>query len=171
MKHKFLLLYSWLVRALLYFLPDIPIIMRFRGWLYGFGMARSGKNFQVTHSAIIKPLQCLSVGNDVYIANNVVMLCAKYVFLEDGVMIGPSTVISAGNHTLLNGSFRFGRSSAGTILIKKGAWIGANCTVLKDSCLPECSVLGANSLLNKQFDEKFCLYAGSPARLISKLKV
>lgn len=149
----------------------MPVIMRFRGWLYGLGMARCGRNFQVTHNAIIKPLQCLSVGNNVYIANNVVMLCSEHVSIEDEVMIGPSSVVSAGNHTLLDGSFRFGKSSTGTITIKKGAWIGANCTLLKNSCLPESSVLGANSLLNKQFNEKFCLYAGSPARLIFKLKV
>ena len=57
MKHKFLLLYSWFVRTIMYFLPDIPFIMRFRGFLYGVGMKKCGKDFQVTHNAIIKELE------------------------------------------------------------------------------------------------------------------
>lgn len=61
MKHKLLLLYSWLVRTLLFFLPDMPLVMRFRGFLYGLGMAKSGKNIQVTHDAILRDLENISM--------------------------------------------------------------------------------------------------------------
>ena len=53
MKHRLLLLYSWLVKTVLFFLPDIPLIMRFRGFLYSLGMPSCGSNFQVAHNVII----------------------------------------------------------------------------------------------------------------------
>ena len=67
MKRKFLLIYCWFVRILLYFLPDIPIVMRFRGWLYGLGMKKCGCDFQVTHDAYIKDLQGISVGSHCFV--------------------------------------------------------------------------------------------------------
>lgn len=62
MKHKFLLIYSWFVRTILFFLPDMPLVMRLRGFLYGLGMAKSGKNIQVTHDAILRDLENMSMG-------------------------------------------------------------------------------------------------------------
>ena len=50
MKHRLLLLYSWLVKTVLFFFPDVPLIMRFRGFLYGLGMPSCGSNFQVAHN-------------------------------------------------------------------------------------------------------------------------
>lgn len=62
MKHKLLLAYSWFVRTILFFLPDMPLVMRFRGFLYGLGMAKRGKNIQVTHDAILRDLENMSLG-------------------------------------------------------------------------------------------------------------
>ena len=141
MKHKLLLVYSWLVRTALFFLPDIPFFMRFRGWLYGLGMAKRGRDFQVTHDVVIKDLQGISVG--------------KHVFV--------------GNHSSQNGSYRYGKGNVGHIHIGRGSWVAGNCTVQKDSALPANSVLSANSFLNKVFTEEDAVYGGVPAKLLKKL--
>ena len=70
MKRKLLIIYSWLVRTLLFFWPDIPLFMKFRGWLYGLGMKRCGNDFQVTHDAIIKDFSGISIGNHVFCGNH-----------------------------------------------------------------------------------------------------
>lgn len=48
-------------------------------------------------------------------------------------------------------------------------FVGAMTVLLPGAALPDYSVLGANSLLNKHYTEPYYLYAGSPARPIKKL--
>lgn len=166
MKRKYLLIYCWFVRILLYFLPDIPIIMRFRGWLYGFGMKKCGRDFQVTHDAYIKDLQGISVGNHCFVGNTVVIMGSGETIIEDEVMIAPHAIIISGNHTSVNGSYRYGKADAGEIFIGKGSWVAGNATLSKGARLPEDSVLSANSFLNKSFDTPHAIYAGAPAKFI-----
>ena len=169
MKHKFCLIYSWLIRSLLFFLPDIPIIMRFRGFLYSVCMGSCGKNFQVTQNAILRSLDTLYVGKNVYIANNCVVLGGGKILIEDDVLIGPNTVIASRNHTKAGDSFRYGKSYSGKIVIGKGAWVSANCTIVTDSFLPNGSILAANSVITKKFSKPNSLYAGAPAKFIKEL--
>lgn len=166
--HKLSILYSWFVRLITKLLPDIPFFMRFRGFLYSFMMKSCGKNFQVCSTSYINSLYGLDVGDNVYLAHNSVLL-GKDIIIENEVLIGPNTVVVSGNHTYLNGSFRFGASVSKPILIKKGAWIGANCTILAGSSIPECSIIGAGSVVSKKFENLGSLYAGNPAQFIKKL--
>lgn len=133
-------------------------------------MARCGKNFQITQNAILRSSDSISVGNNVYIANNCVLIGGGKIIIEDDVLIGPNTVIASRNHLKKNGAFRFGGSKEGTILIGKGAWVAANCTITTNSILPSSSILAANSVLNKKFDKENALYAGNPAKFIKYLK-
>lgn len=171
MRHKLLLLYSWLVRSLLFFFPDMPTIMRFRGWLYGLGMQSCGKDFQVTHDARLLTLQKISVGNNCFVGNFSLIYASLQgeIKLSDEVQIGPHCIVISNNHTRLGSSFRYGPSDCGSISIGFGSWIGANSTVLKDSELPSGSVLGANSLLNRIYKQNNSLYAGTPAKFIKTL--
>lgn len=168
--HKISIIYSWLVRSLTRVLPDIPIFMRFRGFLYSPMMASCGRNFQVCSTTYINSLQGLSIGNDVYLAHNVVVL-GLHITIENKVMVGPNTVIVGGNHTFLDDSFRFGKSDSKPILIKEGSWVAANCTVLGGATLPCRSILAAGAVLTKSFTENNSLYAGAPSRLIKSLNV
>ena len=147
MTHKVLLIYTWFVRTILFFLPDIPVIMRFRGWLYSLGMKHCGYDFQVTHDARLITLQEISVGRNCFIGNNTLVFASinGEISLADEVQIGPHCVIISDNHTIKDGSFRYGKTDNGVIRIGFGSWIGANSTVLKGAILPPSSVLGANS--------------------------
>lgn len=169
MKHKFLLLYSWLIRAMLYFWPDIPVLMRLRGFLYGLGMKKCGTDFQVTHDTIIKDLQGISIGRHVFVGNGSIIMGSGTIEIEDEVLIAPHVIIISGNHGLKDDSFRYGAGECGHIHIGKGAWVAGNSTICKDSTLPAGSVLGANSFLNKIFSERCSLYGGVPAKFIKRL--
>ncbi|MDE6223387.1 MAG: acyltransferase [Muribaculaceae bacterium] len=166
MKSKFLLLWSWLIRSLLFFFPDVPQISRFRGWLYGLGMKRCGSNLIVQHDAILRNLENLEFGSNIRIANHVTIWGAYPIEIGDCVIIGPHTTIVSGNHTFGNGSFRNGKGTGGKVTIGANSWIAANSTVAAKSVLPECSVLGANSMLNKAFDVPYGIYGGVPAKFI-----
>lgn len=169
MKHKFLLLYTWFIRIILFFLPDAPLIMAFRGWLYSFGMKSCGKNFQVAHNVILNTIETMSIGNNVYIAPNCVFLGGGDIVIEDEVIFGPNVVVASGNHTRIDRSFRFASVRYKSIFVGKGSWIGANCTLVPGAYLPPGSILAANSVLNKKYTEAGLLLGGVPAKIIKKI--
>lgn len=143
--------------------------MRFRGWLYGLFMKQARKDFQVTHDAIIKDLEHISVGTHCFIGNGSIIMGSGEIKIGDEVLIAPHVVVISGNHSMKNGSFRYGKANIGNIHIGEGAWIAANCTVQRGASLPAHSVLSANSFLNKAFNEEYALYGGVPARFVKPL--
>lgn len=171
MKHKLLLVYSWFVRTILFFLPDIPLFMRFRGWLYGLGMNKCGNNFQVTHSAILNTIDKIVVGNNVYIANFCSIIANGYIEIGDNVLFGPGVVISSGNHKFANGQ-PIKESDQKDVTIGQNCWIAANCTIVGGSILPEGCVLAANSVLTSKLEINAtgCLYGGTPAKYIKTIQ-
>lgn len=174
MKHKLLLLYSWFVRTLLIWLPDVPFIMRFRGWLYGLGMRSCGKNFQVAHNVIINGLEGFSVGENTFINNNCTILSTYGISFESEVIVGPGCVFSANNHLPKGNSFRYGGRKTAPISIGKGSWIAANCTILLGSNIPNYSLVAAGAVfLEKSSTESKdpgCVWGGIPARKITTVK-
>jgi len=61
------------------------------------------------------------------------------------------------------------KQRANSVAIGEYCFVGAACVVLAGTALPDFSVLGANSLLNKVHTEPYHLYAGSPARPVKRL--
>lgn len=170
MKHKVLLVYSWFVRTVLFILPDFPLFMRFRGWLYGLGMKKCGKNFQVTHSAVLNTIDMIVVGDNVYIANFCSLIANGVIEIGDNVLFGPGVVVSSGNHKYVNGQ-SVKESDQKDVMIGKNSWVAANCTVVGGAMLPESSILAANSVLTSKLNETISggLYGGTPAKVIKKL--
>lgn len=167
MKKKFLLLYSWLIRTLLIWLPDQPLIMKVRGFLYGLGMNNAGNNFQVSAYAQMYGLESISVGNNVFIATNVVLNAAEMITIESEVLIGIGTVIVSGNHTLdqKSGSYRFGVPSRQPIFIGFGSWLASNVTLSSGASIPKGTLIAANSFVGKPLTVKG-IYGGVPVKLI-----
>ncbi|PST85897.1 hypothetical protein C9I86_16815 [Photobacterium sp. NCIMB 13483] len=168
MKHKFLLLYSWLIRTVMYFFPDIPMIMRFRGWCYSFGMKSSGNNFQVASNALIKGLENIEVGTDCIIASNVIVDASTSLIISDEVMVGYSAIIITGNHTLYRGSYRYGKPNRESIHIGKGSWIGGHSLILAGSIIPPSSCIAGNTVMNKKLSKSGIYYRHSELKINEK---
>lgn len=166
--HKLSIIYSWFIRIATRFLPDAPFLMRFRGYLYSLMIPNCGRDFQVCSTAYINALNGLQIGDHVYLAHNCVIL-GKDITIEDEVLIGPNTVIVSGNHTIVNNSFRFGKSETKPILIKSGSWIGANCTILAGAIVPNTSIVAAGSVVLKDLEQSHSIYGGTPAKFVKKL--
>lgn len=168
MKHRLLLLYSWSVRTFMFFLPDMPLFFRLRGFLYGLFMHRCGGELQVAHDVSLIGLEKISVGRNVYFAKGCIINGGGEIIIGDDVLFGMLNVVVAGNHTY-NGSSYHGPFDRGKVIIQKGCWIGAHCTLLKGTIIPAGSVVGANSLCNKAFEGKRLLISGNPAQVIKNL--
>jgi acetyltransferase-like isoleucine patch superfamily enzyme len=87
------------------------------------------------------------------------------------IRIGAFATIGGFRSQLLTHSIDFaaGRQTAEPIDIGEYSFTGTNCVLLGGSALPHHSVLGAQSLLNKKWDEPYRLYAGVPAQPLKEL--
>ena len=87
-----------------------------------------------------------------------------------GVYIGDFTTIAGIRSQILTHSIdiRICKQVAGTVVIGKYCFVGTAVIILMDAALPDYSVLGAGSVLNKKYIEPYHLYAGSPAKMRKK---
>jgi acetyltransferase-like isoleucine patch superfamily enzyme len=102
------------------------------------------------------------IENDVVIGNNVTVKCGVYIWdgvsLEDNVFIGPCVTFT---NDLYPRSKKFLEKIAST-LIKKGASIGANCTIKPGVIIGEYAFVGAGSVVTKDI-AAYQFWYGVPA--------
>lgn len=109
--------------------------------------------------------------NDLIIGRHAHMTNRHLLDCTGGIVIGPFTTL-AGFHTqILTHSIDLAanRQSSSSVTIGAYCFIGTNCVLLAGATLPDRSVLGAKSLLNKAYTEPNHLYAGVPARPVKSL--
>ena len=61
------------------------------------------------------------------------------------------------------------RQHAKPVRIGRYSFVGTACTMLGGTVVPDYSVVGAQALLNKAYEETYHLYAGVPAKAVSAL--
>lgn len=102
----------------------------------------------------------VKIGNNVKIQNNVSIYDA--VYLEDDVFCGPSmvftNVFNPRSHVTRKHEYR-------QTLVKKGATIGANATIVCGNIIGEYAFIGAGSVVNKNVPA-YAMMVGVPARQI-----
>lgn len=101
------------------------------------------------------------IGNNVKIQNNVSVY--EGVTLEDGVFCGPSMVFT--NDLTPRAEFPKGRENYKKTLVKKGASIGANATIVCGTTLGENCMIAAGAVVTKDVPP-YALMAGVPAKQI-----
>jgi acetyltransferase-like isoleucine patch superfamily enzyme len=87
------------------------------------------------------------------------------------VSIGRFSTFAGIHSTILSHSIDLDscRQTAEPVSVGEYCFVGAVAVLLPGASLPDYSVLGANSLLNKCYSEPYYLYAGCPARPIKQL--
>ena len=104
--------------------------------------SKIGKNCSIGQNVYIA--NKVLIGNGVKIQNNVSVY--DDVTLEDDVFCGPSMVFTnvKNPRSIINQKDKFIKT-----LVKKGATLGANCTIVCGILIDEFSFVGAGSLVNK----------------------
>jgi hypothetical protein len=89
----------------------------------------------------------------------------------NAVRIGRFTTFAGYRSQVLTHSIDLARccQASKPITIGEYCFVGTNCVLLGGSVLPDYSVLGASSVLNKAYTETHQLYAGNPARPVKAL--
>ncbi|MCF8297965.1 MAG: N-acetyltransferase [Saprospiraceae bacterium] len=104
----------------------------------------------------------VTIGNFVKIQNNVSVY--EGVTLEDYVFCGPSMVFT----NILNPRSKYPQVGAEfyiPTLVKEGASLGANCTIVCGNTIGRFAMVGAGSVVTKDVPD-FALVVGNPARII-----
>ena len=119
--------------------------------------AKIGKNCIVGKSAYIDT--DVEIGNGVKIQNFVSVY--KGVRIEDDVFVGPSVTFT---NDLYPRAFRWDEDKVIPTLVKKGASIGANSTIICGVTIGEYAMIGAGSVVTKDVPDYGFVF-GIPARL------
>jgi UDP-2-acetamido-3-amino-2,3-dideoxy-glucuronate N-acetyltransferase len=109
------------------------------------------------------------IENDVIIGDNVTIKCGVQVWdgvtLEDNVMIGPNATFTNDRYPRSkNPEWKLER-----ILVRRGASIGANATILPGLVIGEGALVGAGAVVTRDVPAK-AVVAGNPAVILRMLE-
>ncbi len=120
--------------------------------------SKIGASCNVGQNVVIGP--DAAIGNQCKIQNNVSVY--KGVTLEDGVFCGPSMVFT----NIYNPRAEIGKmDQVRPTLVKKGATLGANCTIVCGRTIGSYAFIGAGAVVTKDVVDH-ALMVGNPARQI-----
>ena len=119
--------------------------------------ARIGRRCNIGQNVVISPQ--VVIGDNVKIQNNVSIYTG--VMLEDDVFCGPSmvftNVVNPRSHVPRKDEYR-------QTLVKRGASIGANCTVVCGHTIGRYAFIGAGAVVTKDVPD-YALVVGNPGRV------
>jgi UDP-2-acetamido-3-amino-2,3-dideoxy-glucuronate N-acetyltransferase len=127
-------------------------------WVHICGGARIGKGVSLGQNVFVG--NKVVIGDNCKIQNNVSVY--DNVTLEDGVFCGPSMVFT---NVYNPRSLIERKNEYRDTLVKKGATLGANCTIVCGITIGEYAFIGAGSVVNRDV-KPYALMVGVPARQI-----
>jgi UDP-2-acetamido-3-amino-2,3-dideoxy-glucuronate N-acetyltransferase len=119
--------------------------------------SRIGKNCRIGQNVVLGPN--VNIGDGVKIQNNVSVY--EGVTLEDGVFCGPSMVFT----NVFNPRSEIRRVDEFRLtLVRRGATLGANCTIVCGITIGQYAFIGAGAVVTKDVPD-FALVVGNPGRI------
>lgn len=106
-----------------------------------------GENFSCSQANInLKGKKSVWIGNDCMFSNGISILTSDMhaILDKNGKLVNADKDVYIGNHV----------------------WIGQGATILKGAKIADNSVVGASSLVTKQYEESNVIIAGNPAKII-----
>jgi len=107
----------------------------------------------------------IGAGLSAYRDINVVAKNGKNIYIGDECMLAREIMIRNNDgHVILDRKTGELLNAPEDIVIGNNVWIGMRVMILKGAVIPNGSVVGAMSMVNKKFDEENILIAGVPAK-------
>lgn len=153
------------VQMLTAWLPDRPLVFRFRGCLVRPLFKKCGKDFQLGRGVRMLKLERITIGEHVYIAEGCWLGGSAGLNLGDEVMLGPRCLLATANHTFKRGSARYGGSVKAGVRIGRGTWLGAHVVVTPGVEIGSGVAIGANAVVTRNVPDGM-IAGGVPARVL-----
>jgi len=112
----------------------------------------------------------IRIGNNVHIGSHNIIGARKSIVLEDNILIGPHVMIGDHSHHYENIDIPIRLqevTEGGPVRIERDGWIGANVFILPNVTIGRHSVVGANSVVNRDIPP-YSVAVGAPARVIKQ---
>lgn len=109
-------------------------------------------------------IQHMRIGKHVFINSNLLAMARGGITIEDDVMIAGNVSLLSNNHDVYDRDVLLCKP----IVIRKGAWIGANAVVLAGVEIGAYAVVGAGAVVTKDVPP-YAVVVGNPARVIKRL--
>lgn len=121
------------------------------------------------NTTICTPLSGISfdhvtMGDNVYINANCLMMARGGITIENDVMIAANVQLISNNHDEYNRQIL----TCKEINIKKGVWIGAGATIMPGVTVGKYAIVGAGAIVTKDVPD-YSVVVGVPARVIKTL--
>ena len=127
-------------------------------WVHVCGGATIGKGVSLGQNVFVG--NKVEIGDRCKIQNNVSVY--DNVFLEEGVFCGPSMVFTNVHNPR---SLIERKTEYKDTLVKRGATLGANCTILCGLTIGQFAFIGAGAMVNKDVPD-YALMVGIPAKQV-----
>lgn len=102
----------------------------------------------------------VTIGKNVYINGNCLMMSRGGITIEDDVQIAANASLISNNHDFYERQIL----TCKPILIKRGAWIGAGATILPGVTVGKFAVVGAAAVVTRDVPD-YAVVVGNPARV------
>lgn len=109
-------------------------------------------------------IQNLKIGKNVFINSNLLAMARGGITIEDDAQIAGNVSLLSNNHDPYDRQILLCKP----VLIKKGAWIGANAVILPGVCIGKHAIVGAGSVVTKDVPD-YAVVVGNPAKVIRTL--
>ena len=106
----------------------------------------------------------MKIGRNVYINANMLAMARGGITIEDDVQIAGNVSLLTNNHDPYDRMIL----PCKPILIKRGAWIGANVVILRGISIGKHAIVGAGSVVTKDVPD-YAVVVGNPAKVVKML--
>lgn len=149
----------WYFLNIILFKSSLPWPSSIKCFLLNLFGATVGKNVTIKPNVNIKYPWFLEIGDHVWIGENAWIDNLSQVKIGSNVCISQGALLLSGNHNYKKVTFDL---ILKPIVIEKGAWIGANSTVVQGVKIGSHAVLGVGSVANRDLDA-YSINQGNPA--------
>lgn len=155
---------AWYLANRIFLNTSILYPSAFKSWILRFFGAKVGIGLVIKPNVSIKYPWFLSIGDHVWIGENVWIDNLAQVRIGDHVCISQGALLLTGNHDYKKETFDL---VTGEITVEDGVWIGAKSVVCPGVICRSHSVLAVGSVATKELEE-FVIYQGNPAVPVRK---